>query len=278
MSKSIAAVQMNSGPVVAENLQHASRLLDQAAASGAQLALLPENFAFMPVDEHERLATAEHFGTGPIQDFLAKYSKTLGLYVIAGSVGLVDLDQDPRVFAACLVYSPEGVCIQRYDKIHLFDVEVSRQEAYRESAVIRPGQKVVLADTTVAKLGLSICYDLRFPELYRELSARGAQALLLPAAFTVTTGRAHWELLLRARAIENQCYVIAAAQTGRHANGRDTWGHSMIINPWGDILCQLDDGEGIITAPFDLAFLDNIRQRFPSLQHQRLKVNTEVME
>jgi len=128
------------------------------------------------------------------------------------------------------------------------------------------------------KLGLSICYDLRFPELYRELSARGAQVLLLPAAFTVTTGRAHWELLLRSRAIENQCYVIAAAQTGRHANGRDTWGHSMIINPWGDILCQLDDGEGIITAPFDLAFLDNIRQRFPSLQHQRLKVNTEVME
>ncbi|HED12366.1 MAG TPA: carbon-nitrogen hydrolase family protein [Gammaproteobacteria bacterium] len=271
MNKSVAAIQMNSGPVITENLQHASRLLDQVAASGVQLALLPENFAFMPVDEHERLAAAEQFGSGPIQDFLAKYSKTRGLYVIAGSVGLVNSDQDPRVFASCLVYSSEGVCIQRYDKVHLFDVEVSSQEAYRESAVIRPGQEVVLADTTVAKLGLSICYDLRFPELYRELSARGAQILLLPAAFTVTTGRAHWELLLRARAIENQCYVIAAAQTGHHANGRDTWGHSMIINPWGDILCQLDGGEGVITAPFDLTFLNNIRQRFPSLQHRRLQ-------
>jgi len=270
MSNIIAAIQMNSGPIVADNLQRASYFLEQAAASDARLALLPENFALMPVDEHERLAAAESFGSGLIQEFLAERAKTLGLYVIAGSVGLRGADPDPRIYAACLIYSPEGSFPQRYDKIHLFDVEVSARETYRESAVMRPGEDIVIADTAVARLGLSICYDLRFPELYRELSSRGAQILLLPAAFTVTTGRAHWETLLRARAIENQCYLIAAAQTGHHANGRDTWGHSMIINPWGEILCQLENDEGVITAPFDLSLQNSIRQRFPSLLHRRL--------
>ncbi len=270
MNNIVAAIQMNSGPVVADNLQCAATLLQQAAAEGAQLALLPENFALMPVDEQDRLGAAETYGTGSIQDFLAQTAKSLGLYVIAGSVGLIGTDQDPRVYAACLVYSPEGECIQRYDKIHLFDVKISTEESYLESAVMRPGHEIATADTSIARLGLSICYDLRFPELYRKLSAMDARILLLPAAFTVTTGRAHWELLLRARAIENQCFVIAAAQTGHHANGRDTWGHSMIISPWGEILGQLDSTEGIVTASLDLAYQQNIRHHFPSLQHRVL--------
>ncbi len=270
----IAAIQMNSTPVVADNLATAARLLADAAEAGAVLAALPENFAIMGVKETDKLAHAEAFGRGPIQDWLAETARRLGLWIVAGTVP-VAVDGDPgRVWAASLVVDTNGERRGRYDKIHLFDVDVpsATGERYRESRTIAHGDPAGFAvvDTPAGKLGLSVCYDLRFPELYRELAARGAEILCVPAAFTARTGLAHWEILLRARAIENQVYVLAPGETGVHAGGRQTWGHSMIVGPWGEMLGCVAEGEGMVAAEVDLPALHALRAGFPNLSQRRI--------
>ncbi|MGH8506409.1 MAG: carbon-nitrogen hydrolase family protein [Stenotrophobium sp.] len=271
----IAAIQMNSVDDVAANLRAAGRLLTQAAQAGATLALLPENFAFMGAHETDKLAHAEPEGNGPIQTFLAQTARQLSLWIIGGTVPLAVPGDAGKVYAANLVYDAQGVRRARYDKIHLFDVEILREgasERYRESNSIAFGDvRAVVADTPAGKLGLSVCYDLRFPELYRALVADGAQLLSVPSAFTEKTGAAHWQPLLRARAIENQCYVIAAGQSGTHPGGRRTGGHSMIVDPWGEILAeQQQEGEGLVLAAIDCEQQARIRASFPSLNHRRL--------
>lgn len=270
----IAAIQMTSADDVAANLRAAKRLLIQAAQAGAALALLPENFAFMGAHETDKLAHAEPEGGGPIQTFLAQTAQQLSLWIVAGTVPLTVPGDPHKVHAASIVYDALGRRCARYDKIHLFDVDVAQQgasERYRESNSIAFGDlRTVVVETPVGRLGLSVCYDLRFPELYRALVAEGAQLLSVPSAFTEKTGAAHWQPLLRARAIENQCYVIAAGQSGTHPGGRRTWGHSIIINPWGEILAeQTSEGEGVVLAAIDCNQQARIRASFPSLNHRR---------
>lgn len=268
----IAAIQMTSGDDVSANLAAARRGLEDAAAQGARLAALPENFAFMGVHEKDKLAHAEADGSGPIQDFLAGSARELGLWIVAGTAPLA-VPEEPRVYAASLVYDDTGRCVARYDKIHLFDIEVpdSSGERYRESASIAPGAlNTVVVDTPCGKLGLSVCYDVRFPELYRQLVAQGAEILCVPAAFTERTGRAHWELLLRARAVENLAYVLAPGQCGTHPSGRRTWGHSLIVEPWGEIAAAAGDTPATVVAAVDLAHQKELRTRFPALSHRRL--------
>ncbi|HEU0196422.1 MAG TPA: carbon-nitrogen hydrolase family protein [Nevskiaceae bacterium] len=270
----VAAVQMSSGDNVSVNLAHAADLLGKAAAQGAQLVLLPENFAFMGRGAKGRLAVAEAEGHGPIQTFLAQTARRLGLWIVAGTVPLVLPDDAERVAPACLVYDARGERVARYDKIHLFDVDLPNGGTqYRESVGFRAGPpQPVCVDTPVGRVGLSVCYDLRFPELYRSLSAAGAELLCVPAAFTAPTGEAHWQVLLRARAVENLCYVIAAAQCGTHPDGRATWGHSLIVGPWGQTLASVDSAsnEGTAVAPASRAHCRELRARFPALQHRRL--------
>lgn len=272
----VAAVQMNTGDDVAANLAQARQGLEASAAAGAQLAALPENFAFMGSHDRAKLAHAEPFEDGPIQRFLSASAAALNLTVVAGTVPVAVPGDPERVFPAQLVYGPDGALLARYDKIHLFDVRFvnaqGREEQYRESAHFARGVvEPVVVETPVGRLGLSICYDLRFPELYRALSAAGAQLLTVPAAFTYTTGQAHWSLLLRARAVENQCVVIAPAQCGEHPGGRRTWGHSMIVGPWGEVLAEREEPTpGIAVAEFDPEALEQRRQQFPVLSHRRL--------
>ncbi len=264
----VAAVQMTSGNDRDANLATAERLLQSAASRGARIAVLPENFSLMPVRDVERRAHAEADGSGPVQDFLARTAMRLGIWIIAGSVPLTQASGE-RSAQACLVYNAKGARAARYDKIHMFDVDLpDRSESYRESAHMAPGNQVVTVDTPAGRLGLSICYDVRFPELYRRLEAAGAQWLIVPAAFTATTGAAHWETLLRARAIENLCYVVASAQWGTHPNGRQTWGHSLIVDYWGRVLTQLAEGEGVITAAIDRDAQAAARRKFPALAHR----------
>jgi nitrilase len=266
----VAAVQMTSGPQVAANLETAGALLAEAAAAGARVAVLPENFSFMGIHDADKRAVAEPYGEGPVQDFLAERARSLGLWIIGGTTPIATTPGG-RVSAACLVYDERGERVARYDKIHLFDVTVpGRDERYRESANIEPGSQRTLVPTPAGLLGLSVCYDMRFPELYRPMSAAGAQWFTMPAAFTVPTGRAHWEVLLRARAVENLCFVVAAAQWGRHASGRDTYGHSLIVDPWGTVLAQLESGSGVVVAALDLAAQEQTRREFPALTHRVL--------
>ncbi|MBV8877625.1 MAG: carbon-nitrogen hydrolase family protein [Gammaproteobacteria bacterium] len=264
----ITAIQMTSGPEVGANLEQAAALLAEAAARGARLAALPENFCFMGLKDADKRAVAERDGQGPVQDFLAATARRLRLWIVGGTVPLVAA-ADGRVAAACLVYDSDGARAARYDKIHLFDVDLpGRAESYRESAHVAPGARATLLDTPVGRLGLSVCYDVRFPELYRHLSAEGAQLLSVPSAFTSPTGRAHWETLLRARAIENLCYVVAPAQSGFHASGRETHGDSMIVDYWGRVLQRLPRGSGCAVADIDLAAQANVRESFPALAHR----------
>ena len=266
----IAAIQMTSTPEVAVNLAEAGRLLQEASERGAQLAVLPENFAFLGLRDVDKREVAESEGEGAIQDFLRQTSRRLGMWIVAGTIPL-RAGADGRVAAACLVYDARGTRVARYDKIHLFDVEIpGRQERYRESAHVAPGRDAVVVDTPVGRVGLSVCYDVRFPELYRRLSAAGAQILTVPSAFTTPTGRAHWETLMCARAIENLCYVIAPAQSGFHPNGRETYGDSMIVDFWGRVLQRLPRGRGRITAEIDLTREAEVRENFPALQHSVL--------
>ncbi|MDG4595613.1 MAG: carbon-nitrogen hydrolase family protein [Candidatus Contendobacter sp.] len=273
---SIAAIQMVSGPDVAENLAAAAELLAQAAAQGARLAVLPENFALMGQRETDKLAAREAEGAGPIQTFLAEQAARHRLWLVGGTIPLRVAGDDSRVRAACLLFDDRGRRVARYDKVHLFDVQVvGSAERYAESATIAPGDRYVTADTALGRLGLAVCYDLRFPEQFRALVDQGMELLALPAAFTATTGLAHWETLLRTRAIENQCYVIASAQGGKHANGRETYGDSLIVDPWGEILARLPRGPGVVLAEFSRERLENVRRQFPALQH---RVRREVCE
>jgi predicted amidohydrolase len=265
-----AAVQMSSQADVGENLDLASELLREAARRGAKIALLPENFAYFG-DEGGRRAHAEVLAPdaepGPIGIRLASVARELGIHLIAG--GMPERSDDPdRPFNTCAVFGPDGVLAAKYRKCHLFDVDLV-ERPYRESGSTTPGDEVVAATMGGLQVGLSICYDLRFPELYRGLSALGAEVLVVPAAFTVTTGKDHWHVLLRARAIESQSYVVAAAQWGNHPLGRQTYGKSCIIDPWGEIIAQASEGEGVITGIIDRAYLEQVRGSLPSLRHRR---------
>ena len=269
--KSIAAIQMTSGADVGGNLEQAQPLLEEAARRGAQLAVLPENFAFMGLRDADKRAVAEAEGSGPIQDFLATTAKRLQMWIVGGTIPL-RAGEDGRVAAASVVYDAQGNRVARYDKIHLFDVDIpGRAERYRESAHVAPGSQTVVVDTPVGRLGLSVCYDVRFPELFRRLSAAGAQILTVPSAFTGPTGRAHWETLMCARAIENLCYVVAPAQSGFHPNGRETYGDSLIVDYWGRVLQRLPRGRGCIVAQLDLEREAEVRQNFPALEHRVLQ-------
>ncbi|HEY8878745.1 MAG TPA: carbon-nitrogen hydrolase family protein [Roseateles sp.] len=262
----IAAVQMVSGPDLATNLATARRLLEEAARRGAQLAALPEYFCLMGMQESDKLALAEVEGEGPIQAMLASAARDLSLWIIGGTLPIKSTTAE-RVRNTTLVFSPDGERVARYDKIHLFAFDNGR-ESYDEGRVLEAGSQPTSFDAGGVRVGLSVCYDLRFPELYR--SYAGVDLLAVPAAFTYTTGQAHWELLLRARAVENQCYVIAPAQGGQHANGRRTWGHSMVIDPWGQVLSVLAEGEGVVVAEVDPARLTQVRQQLPALAHRKL--------
>jgi deaminated glutathione amidase len=264
----VAAIQMTSGPDVTANLEQARQLIEDAAARGARLAALPENFSFMGLKDADKRAVAEADGNGPAQDFLAATARRLRLWLVGGTVPL-RAGSDGRVAAASLLYDSDGRRVGRYDKIHLFDVDIpGRAESYRESAHVAPGERAAVFDTPAGRLGLSVCYDVRFPELYRHLSGAGAQLLTVPAAFTSPTGRAHWETLLRARAIENLCYVVAPAQSGFHPSGRETYGDSMIVDFWGRILQRVPRGRGCAIAEVDLERQRGVRDSFPALTHR----------
>jgi len=266
----VAALQMTSGPDVAANLAQARALLHQARDRGAALAALPENFPFMGLKDADKRAVGEADGGGPIQDFLASSARELGLWIVAGTIP-IRVGGDGRVAAASLVFDAAGKRVARYDKIHLFDVDIpGKAESYRESAHVAPGNEPVVVDTPVGKVGLTVCYDIRFPELFRRLSAAGAQIITVPSAFTAPTGRAHWETLLRARAIENLCHVVAPAQSGFHANGRETYGDSMIVDHWGAMLQRLPRGQGCVVAEIDLNRQAEARISFPALTHRVL--------
>ncbi|MDS4020522.1 MAG: carbon-nitrogen hydrolase family protein [Candidatus Competibacter sp.] len=265
----MAAIQMVSGPDIAANLATAADLLARAADQGARLAVLPENFALMGLREQDKVTVREMEGEGPIQTFLAEQAALRRLWLVGGTIPLRTSGDDHRVRACCLLFDDRGRRVARYDKVHLFDVRVvDSAERYAESTTIEPGDRYLVADTPLGRLGLAVCYDLRFPEQFRAMVDRGMEILALPAAFTAATGKAHWETLLRTRAIENQCYVIASAQGGRHANGRETHGDSLIIDPWGTILDRLPRGPGVVLAEFDRALLERIRQQFPVLEHR----------
>ncbi|MET0312350.1 MAG: carbon-nitrogen hydrolase family protein [Burkholderiaceae bacterium] len=267
----VAALQMVSTPGVEENLAAARRLLAGAAAGGAELAVLPEYFCVMGRTESDKLALREAAGVGPIQQFLAASAKEFGLWIAGGTLPIATADAN-RVRNTTFVYSPSGECVAQYDKIHLFRFDNGR-ESYDESRVIESGSAPVTFDLPARdgrtwRVGLSICYDLRFPELYRAHAAAGADLLLVPSAFTHTTGSAHWEVLLRARAVENLCYVLAAAQGGTHLNGRRTWGHSMLVDPWGQVLAQKDEGEGMADGVLDAGRIAQCRMQLRALDHR----------
>jgi nitrilase len=264
----IAAVQTVSTPDVARNLEAAARLLAQAAGEGAQLVALPEYFCLMGRHDTDKLAHAETPGDGPIQSFLAAQARLHGVWLIGGTLPLRGATPD-HALNACCVYAPDGTLAARYDKIHLFRFATER-ESYDEARVLEPGCTPVTVQAGALRVGLSVCYDLRFPELYRALCTPPCDVLSVPAAFTYTTGRAHWELLLRARAVENQCYVLAAAQGGTHENGRRTWGHSMIVDPWGEVVAVLPEGEGVVVAEVDTSKIAAVRQQLPALTHRVL--------
>jgi len=265
----IAAIQMTSSADVARNLADAWRLLRDAQSQGAVVATLPENFAFMGRAETDKLAVAEADGEGPIQRFIATAARELGLWIVAGTLPLRAATPE-RVAAACLVFDAQGLVRARYDKIHLFDVSIpGRDERYLESKSVQPGTTPVCVDTPAGRLGLAVCYDMRFPELFRELGRSGADWVCLPSAFTAPTGRAHWEVLLRARAIENLVHVAAPAQSGFHENGRETYGDSLIVDCWGRVLSRLPRGTGCISADLDLVRQSEVRHNFPVLEHRR---------
>jgi predicted amidohydrolase len=264
----VAAIQMTSGHEIDANLEAAGRFLTEAARLGATLAALPENFAFMGQNSGDKRAIAEPDGAGRIQNFLADTAKRLKIWIVGGTVPLRQ-DVDGRVSASCLVIKSDGQRAARYDKMHLFDVDVpGSTESHRESAHTVPGRDPRLVDTPIGKLGLAVCYDMRFPELFRVLSRQGADAFVVPSAFTVPTGKAHWESLLRARAIENLAPVIAPAQWGTHPNGRETFGDSMIIDHWGKVLARMPGGTGCVVADLDTGGRMDARAKFPALEHR----------
>ena len=261
----VAAIQMVSTPDLQENFDQADALIGEAASKGATLVSLPEYFCFMGHKDHEKWAIKESTEEGgPIHTFLSECARRHGVWLAGGTMPLSQ-SADERVFNTALVFAPDGKQTARYDKIHLFKFSKGT-ESYDESIAIRPGSEPVSFEMNGARIGLSVCYDLRFPELYRALAKPAL--ILVPSAFTFTTGKAHWELLLRARAIENQCYVLAAAQGGVHPNGRKTWGHSMLVDPWGDIVDVLPEGPGVVAGTIDPSRIADVRAALPALQHR----------
>ncbi len=266
----VAAIQLASGTNVNANLLTTEKLLEEAARQGVSLAVLPENFAFFGADCADALPYRERQGEGPLRDFLSRIAARLGIWIVGGTIPL-ESDDRARWRAASLLFDDRGKEVARYDKRHLFDVNlIESGEHYNESDTIEPGEQVVVVDTPVGRLGLAVCYDLRFPELFRAMIDQGAEVFSLPAAFTAVTGRAHWDILVRARAIENLSYVIAAAQGGFHLKGRETHGHSMIVDPWGTVLDERERGNGLAIATIDPDFQESTRRNFPSLSHRRL--------
>lgn len=273
----IAAVQMVTSCSVQGNLERAEELIAQAAAAGAQLVALPENFAFMGRDDRDKLALAEPLDQGPIQGMLSGAARANHVWLIGGSIPLAT-DDPQRVGNTTLVYGPRGERVARYDKIHLFRYDEPTADggsrSYDEGVVLRAGERPVAfgvpREERTWRVGLSICYDLRFPELYRALMQPACDLIAVPSAFTYTTGKAHWELLLRTRAVENQCYVIAPAQGGVHENGRRTWGHTMIVDPWGEVLAVQDEGEAVVLAELRSERMAEVRARLPALAHRRI--------
>lgn len=266
----VAAIQMASGPNVKANLEEAEKLIKTAVQQEAELVVLPENFAIMGLSEVDKVAIAEMAGEGPIQQFLSQQASKHGIWIVGGTIP-IESSVTGKVYSASLLYNDSGDMISRYDKIHLFDVMLEdSNESYNESETIESGNDVVVVDTPFGKLGMAICYDLRFPELFRAMADVGMEICVLPSAFTNLTGRAHWESLLRARAIENLCYMIAPDQGGYHKNGRETYGDSMIVDPWGVVLNRLPHGTGVVVSDVDLEKLRKTRQNFPALQHKRL--------
>jgi nitrilase len=262
----VAAVQLASGPNVKANLQEAGRLIETAVAQGAKLVALPEYFAIMGLKDTDKVEAREKPGSGPIQDFLAATARRHGIWIVGGSAPL-ECTVPGKVRNSCLVYDDQGRLVARYDKIHLFNFAMGN-EAYAEERTLEPGSEVVTVDSPFGRLGLSICYDLRFPELYRAM--KPVDIIFVPSAFTETTGKAHWEALVRARAIENLAYVVAPAQGGYHVNGRETHGDSMIVDPWGVVLDRLHRGSGVVAAGINLQHLRNLRQSLPALSHRTL--------
>jgi deaminated glutathione amidase len=269
----IATLQMVSTAQVQSNLEQAERLLSQAAAQGVELAVLPEYFCLIGQQDADKLVIQERYGSGPIQQFLSDCARKFGLWIVGGTLPLQSTEPD-RVYNSTLVFNPLGDCVARYDKIHLFRFDNGR-ERYDESRVLTPGHTPVRfalpsRDGHTWQVGLSVCYDLRFAELYRAYAQEGVDLLLVPSAFTYTTGEAHWEVLLRARAIENLAFVAAAAQGGRHPNGRQTWGQSIVIDPWGQVLAQQLQDPGVVCAELEAQNLSHRRQQLPALAHRVL--------
>lgn len=261
-----AAIQMISNDNVADNLILAERLIKEASDAGSKLIALPENFAYLG-DRDDLLKVREKENDGPIQKFLSKQAQLNHIFLIGGSIPLF-AENEKKLRSASLVFNEKGQCVTRYDKIHLFDVTVTGDQVYQESKQVEPGRDICVISSPYGNLGLSICYDLRFPELFRHMLDKDAEIFVLPSAFTAKTGQVHWEILLRARAIENLCYIIAPNQGGQHANGRETYGHSMIIDPWGNKLAELEAGNGFAMADIDINHLTAIRQSFPSIEHR----------
>lgn len=267
-----AAVQMTSTRDVAANLREAGRLVAEAARQGAQLVVLPENFSFLGATDADRVAAIEPFGDGPAQRFLAETAEALGIWLVGGTIPIRSpSDGGERASSRSLLVGPDGRVAAHYDKIHLFDVDVPGRanERYSESATTKAGTRVVAAATPLARIGMTVCYDIRFPALYHRLSVLGTDVVVVPAAFTVPTGEVHWLPLLQARAIESLVYVVAAGQWGEHAGGRKTYGHSLILGPWGELLAELPAGPGVVCADLDIIRLEELRQRFPTVSHRR---------
>jgi len=259
----VAALQMCSSHLVSENLAMAAKLIAEAKANSAELVVLPEMFAAMGLKEQDKLKIKEKYGDGLIQNFLAEQALKNNIWIVAGTIP-ISTQTENKARASCLIYNNQGVVVARYDKIHLFDVTLSARESYFESSTIEAGNNIVVLDTPIGKLGIAVCYDIRFPRLFAGLHELGAEIIAIPAAFTMKTGAAHWELLARARAVENFCYVIGACQGGTHTSQRQTYGHSLIVDPWGKIMTELNESKpGVIYADIDLKYLADIRKSIP---------------
>lgn len=271
----VSAIQMTSSDDVHKNLSIVGKRVAEAVDSGAKLIVLPENFALMATRSQQVYQMAERLGAGPIQHFLSELSKKYGCWLVAGSLPTTSADS-AKVYATCLVYNEFGEQLAHYHKMHLFDADIADgKRSYRESDTFRAGNEPVVVNTPFGMMGLSICYDLRFPELYRALLQKGAEFFVAPSAFTAVTGAAHWSLLCRARAVENSCYLIAANQGGVHINGRSTYGHSMIVDPWGEVLAELGSTEGVALATLKQLKVRQVRNDLPSIEHQRFSITRD---
>jgi len=267
----VAAIQMASGPNVKANLAEAEKLVKIAVQQEAELVVLPENFAIMGMNENDKVKIAEDFGSGLLQDYLKDLAIKYNIWLVGGTIPLTS-NEPGKVYAACLLLNPQGEVVAHYNKIHLFDVTIeASNESYTESETISGGNDIVVVDTPFGRLGLAVCYDLRFPELFRAMVEQGMEICALPSAFTSLTGKVHWESLLRSRAIENLSFIIAADQGGYHVGGRETHGDSMIVDPWGLVLNRLPHGTGVVVSSIDMVKLEHTRKMFPALEHQRFQ-------